>query len=66
MSGGQAYSDRIRLADQIADARRLLLGGGEPGEGRAVDWAAHCGHLEAMLQMVCDSAEAVLDAGDGK
>ena len=64
MSGPQAYSDRIRLADQIADARRLLADPGQPGS--RVNWAARCGALEAMLQMVCDSAERVAAAADGQ
>jgi len=52
----QPYSDRLRLAEQIADARLLLA---QRGEIPALGWPSRCGALEAMLKMVCDTAERV-------
>jgi len=56
----QPYSHRIRVAGQIGDARETLAAGQEtPGcEGMA----RYTGKLEALLKMVCDSAEHVLDS----
>ena len=61
----QPDADRIRLADHVAVARRLLAEDvSQPAE--RINWAARCGHLEAMLQMLADSAATVLARGDGR
>jgi hypothetical protein len=64
VNGPEARGDRARLAGQIAAARLLLTDPGQPA-GR-VDWARRCGALEAMLQLVCDTAETVAAAGSGQ
>jgi hypothetical protein len=55
------YDERRRLAVIIAAARAALAGGCTDDRTAL---AVHCGKLEALLTMACDSAERVarLDA----
>jgi hypothetical protein len=57
------YDERQRLAVIIADARAALAGGCDYDRTAL---AVHCGRLEALLTMACDSAERVagLDAAN--
>ena len=49
----EPYSERIRLAEIIADARKLL---GAP----VISYPSRIGQLEAMLKMLADSAAGAL------
>jgi hypothetical protein len=51
----EPYSERIRLAEIIADARALMARA-DPGE----TLAQRCGQLEATLKMLADSAAGAL------
>ena len=50
------YDEKIRLAEIIADARKLLA---QPAQATILGCPERCGELEAMLKMLADSAEIV-------
>ena len=62
----EAYSERIRLGDLVGDARRILVTPDWPVPPSRAELAGRIGQLEAILQMLADSAEAVLATGAGQ
>jgi hypothetical protein len=55
--GGQPYDERVRLAEIIGDARKLMAK--VNGMSTADVGPSEIGELEAMLDMLCGSAERV-------
>ena len=59
MNDPTAYDERRRLAVLITDSRNALAEGPPgPDRGSRTSLAIHLGRLEALLHMLCDSAEA--------
>jgi hypothetical protein len=55
---GPAAADRVRLAEQIAAARKLLdTSWRQEASDTVASWAYWCGQLEARLDLVCEAAE---------
>ena len=55
-TSAMSYDEKIRLAEIIGDARKLLA-----EADSEVGLPRYCGRLEAMLKMLADSAEIAAD-----